>query len=228
MSYYEDVYLARLNKNGTSRQERIQGAKEYRFEKFLEKSVHRVSFTSNYQNYIGSLQPAEGDEKDVLSYMLTPTNVVLPTGSVLDVTTLQQDRQYWIVTYIDKNKTHGYNKYKVYLLDRVMKWWDSDKIEHETQVALSSSKDTNVQDIFKVMMREPVHREAHNLSNIIMAYDEKLKQDCYCLLDGSPRAFIVSGFDCETVPGVQYVTLEITMERDQNSQKTSPNSFWRT
>lgn len=226
MSYYEDVYLARLNQHGTTRQERIQGTKEHQFEAFLEKSVYKVNFTSNYQNYIGSLQPASGDEKDVLSYLLTPIDVIISTGTILNVTTLKGESQKWLVTYHDGNTTHGYNKYKVYLLDRTMTWWDSNKVIHESPITISSSKDTNVQDIFKIIMREPVHREAHNLSNVIMAYDENLKQDYYCLLNGSPRSFIVSGFDCETVPGVQYVTLEITMLRDEESQIATPSSYW--
>ena len=49
MSYYEDVYLQRVNRNGTSRQERrgIQGAKsggQKFFLGFLSKSVYKVGF----------------------------------------------------------------------------------------------------------------------------------------------------------------------------------------
>jgi hypothetical protein len=226
MSYYEDVYLARLNKDGTTRQERIQGAKERQFLNFLSKSVYKVGFVYNYQNCEGSLQPASGDEKDIISYMLTPADLILSTGSVLEITTLRGLSQKWLVTYRDNNTTHGYNKHKVYLLDRVLTWWDSDKVIHETPVNIASSKDASVRDVFKNIAGAPSHREAQNFSNIIMAYDENLKQDYYCLLDGSPRAFIVSGFDCETVPGVQYTTIDITMVRDEPSQSATPSSYW--
>ena len=53
MSYYEDVYLQRVNRNGTSRQERILNTKIQNFENFLPKSMYKVDFSYNYQNYIG-------------------------------------------------------------------------------------------------------------------------------------------------------------------------------
>ena len=46
----------------------------------------------------------------------------------------------------------------------------------------------------------------------------------YCLLKGV-LAFIVSDYDCETVPGVQYLTIDITPVRDETSQSETPNSF---
>ena len=83
MSYYEDVYLQRVNRNGTSRQERILNTKIQNFENFLPKSMYKVDFSYNYQNYIGSLQPAKGDEKDIVSYMLTSKTVDIATGEFL-------------------------------------------------------------------------------------------------------------------------------------------------
>ncbi|MDD4876982.1 MAG: hypothetical protein PHQ86_07655 [Dehalococcoidales bacterium] len=227
MSYFEDVYLARLNQDGTTRQDRILGAKERQFEAFLQKSIYKVDFSYNSVSYEGSLQPAKGDEKDIVSYMLVPKDTTLVTGAILAVTTRSGLIQNWLITYCDNNDTYGYNRYKVYLLDRVLTWWDSDKVEHTTLVNIASSKDASVTDVFNKLNGGPVYREAQNYVNLIMAYDSNLKQDVYCLLDGSPRAFIVTGFDCETVSGVQYVTLDITAVRDEESQSTTPSSFWR-
>lgn len=226
MSYYEDVYLQRVNRNGTSRQERILNAKIQTFESLLPKSIYKVDFSCNYQNHTGLLQPAKGDEKDVISHMLTSKTVDIATGSILDVITSTGTNQKWLVTFKDHNNTYGYNKYKVYLLDRVLTWYDKDKKVHTSYVNVASSKDNSVKDIFKNIGGGSVYREAQNYVNLIMKFDNNIQKEYYCLLDGSPRAFVVSGFDCETVPGVQYLTIDITLVRDKDSQTATPSGFW--
>lgn len=226
MSYYEDVYLQRVNRNGTSRQERILNAKIQNFESFLPKSIYKVDFSCNYQNYIGLLQPVKGDEKDIISYMLTSKTVDIATGTILDVTSSTGVVQKWLVTFKDHNDTYGYNKYKVYLLDRILTWYDRDKKIHTSYVNVASSKDSSVKDIFKNIGGGSVYREAQNYVNLIMKFDSSIQKEYYCLLDGSPRAFVVSGFDCETVPGVQYLTIDITLVRDKDSQTATPSGFW--
>lgn len=226
MSYYEDVYLQRVNRKGTSRQERILNAKIQNFESFLSKSMYKVNFSYNYQNYIGSLQPAKADEKDIVSYMLTSKTVDIATGSILDITTSTGTNQKWLVTFKDYNDTYGYNKYKVYLLDRILTWYDKDKKVHTSYVNVASSKDNFVKDIFKNIRGVPAYREAQNYVNLIMKFDSNIQAEYYCLLDGSPRAFVVSGFDCETVPGVQYLTIDVTLVRDKDSQTATPSGFW--
>lgn len=225
MSYYEDVYLQRVNRNGTSRQERILNTKIQNFENFLPKSMYKVDFSCNYQNYIGSLQPAKGDEKDIISYMLTSKTVDIEIGSILDVTTSIGANQKWLVTFKDHNDTYGYNKYKVYLLDRILTWYDKDKKVHTSYVNVASSKDNSVKDIFK-NIGGSAYREAQNYINLIMKFDTNIQKEYYCLLNGSPRAFIVSAYDCETVPGVQYLTIDITLVRDKGSQTATPSGFW--
>lgn len=225
MSYYEDVYLQRVNRNGTSRQERILNTKIQNFENFLPKSMYKVDFSCNYQNYIGSLQPAKSDEKDIISYMLTSKTVDIETGSILDITTSTGINQKWLVTFKDHNDTYGYNKYKVYLLDRILTWYDKDKIIHTSYVNVASAKDNSVKDIFK-NIGGSTYREAQNYINLIMKFDTNIQKEYYCLLNGSPRAFIVSDYDCETVPGVQYLTIDITPVRDKDSQTATPSGFW--
>lgn len=225
MSYYEDVYLQRVNRNGTSRQERILNTKIQNFENFLPKSMYKVDFSCNYQNYIGSLQPAKGDEKDIVSYMLTSKTVDIATGSILDVITSTGANQKWLVTFKDHNDTYGYNKYKVYLLDRILTWYDKDKKVHTSYVNVASTKDNSVKDIFK-NIGGSAYREAQNYINLIMKFDTNIQKEYYCLLNGSPRAFIVSDYDCETVPGVQYLTIDITPVRDEGSQTATPSGFW--
>lgn len=219
MSYYEDVYLARLNKDGETKQERVIGARKRQFDNFLPKSIYKVDFMVDYKNYIGSLQPGNYNEKNILSYLLVPTEVILNTGNTI---TIGSDT--WLVILVDPSKTLGYNKYKVIQLNRTFTWWDRDNIIHESKVNFRSSLMLVNKDQEKT--QPPFFRELNNYSTLIMAYDESLQSDCYGKIDGSDRRFLVTGFDIETVPNVQYVTLDITMVRDDASQTTTPSSFW--
>jgi hypothetical protein len=53
MSYYNDVYLKRLNRYGLDYQSRVQGQREREFEGKLLKSIYRVDF-----EYEGETHPA--------------------------------------------------------------------------------------------------------------------------------------------------------------------------
>jgi len=222
MSYYEDVYLARLNRYGTTKEERIMGAKQARFENFLANhSIYKVEFILNYRTYLGVLEPGKGDEKDILSYMLVSKATTLETGDVLKV-----NNQQWIVVYADPSIAKGYNKYKVYLMDRLITWWDKDNTIHTAYGNFNSSLRTNVAVSYKGGTSTPLFRNDINSSNIIMAFDADLKEGNYLKIDNSDRRFVVIGFDIETVPNVQYVTLSASLKRDDPEQIVVPTSFW--
>ena len=75
----------------------------------------------------------------------------------------------------------------------------------------------------------PVFRELENYSNLIMSFSADLQQDNYLKIDGSDRRFIVTGFDIETIPGVQYVTIDLTMRRNADKEletPATPTTFW--
>ena len=223
MSYFENVYLARLNKNGTTRQERILATKAQQFEEsFLDQSIYKVEFSVGYTPYLGVLQPVKENEKEIIYHLLIPIEYTIETGEVLEI-----NEKKWIVTFFDPSPDKGYNKYKVYLLDRVLTWWDEDKEEHTAPIHLCGGLEKSITDSFRNSSAAPSFREATNLMHVLMQYDETIKQDTYVKIDQSERKFIVSGFDNETVPNVSYVTLDITMTRDEDAIIALPTSYWR-
>lgn len=220
MSYYENVYLPRLNHNGTTRQERVQASRAKQFEdSLLKTSLYRVEFMVGLESRVGSLQPGKQNEKEILSYLLLPISSTLSTGNIVTI-----NEQKWLVTFGDHTPYNGYNKYKVYLLDRILTWWDRDDQIHTTPVNLCGAYGSNVTDNFT--RGQISYRQQANYTQLIMPYEVKLAQDCYAKINGSDRRFIVTGFDAETVPGVAYVTLDITMARDDNTETNKPDSFW--
>lgn len=220
MSYYEDVYLARLNKYGTTRKERIIGANQHQFENFLKnKTMYVIDFTSNNETYIGSLQPGDFNEKDIISYLLVSIDNPLTTGDIIDTGT-----QKWIILFVDPSTIHGYKKFKVILLDRVLTWWDSNKTIHTAPVALYSSMSATLSDKYVAPVKSPVFREPQDYTHIVMSYNSNLLQDNYCKLDNNNRRFIVLGYDLETVPNVAYVTLNVSPLRVDTEQIAAPSS----
>lgn len=225
MSYYDDVYIPRLNRFGTTRQERILGKRSYNFEHFLEnRSIYRVEFISNYVNYIGVLEPGKGTEKDILSYLLLPLTSSLETGAVLEI-----GEKFWLVLFYEEHTEKGYNKYKVCLLDRLVTWWDSSDVMHTSPANFNGKMTSIIKDSTNQTQGAPVFRELENYSNLIMPFSADLQQDNYLKIDGSDRRFIVTGFDIETIPGVQYVTIDLTMRRNADKELETPaipTSFW--
>ena len=61
-----------------------------------------------------------------------------------------------------------------------------------------------------------------------MPFSADLQQDNYLKIDGSDRRFIAE-FDIETIPGVQYVTIDLTMRRNADKKletPATPTTFW--
>ena len=71
MSYYDDVYLKRLNRYGYDYQSRIQGQRERNFETLLLKSVYRVDFLFKEEMHPALLERYKQDETETMQYLLT-------------------------------------------------------------------------------------------------------------------------------------------------------------
>lgn len=222
MSYYENVYLPRLNKNGMTRKERTLAIKAQQFEdSYLNKSIYRVEFDVDYVPYIGTLQPVK-EKEDIIVYQL-----LLPIASFIDIGTIVTiNEQKWLIVFKPPTVETGYNKYQVYLLDRTLTWWDQNKEIQTSPVEFCGRMDKEIEDIFQKVSGNPSHREISSLAKVIMPFNENLKQDCYAKIDGSDRRFIITGYDSETIPEIMFVTLDITMAREDSEQDQTPNSFW--
>lgn len=53
-----------------------------------------------------------------------------------------------------------------------------------------------------------------------MKTDPKIKKDAYITVSG--ESFIITGYDSITVPGVSYVSMVQSFERDQTAAPTKP------
>ena len=83
MSYFEDIYLKRLNRYGLNYQSRVQTMREKSFEALLMKSVYRIDFEYNDETEPGLLERYKQDESETRAYLLTRVSLNIPNGTIL-------------------------------------------------------------------------------------------------------------------------------------------------
>ena len=125
MPKYFDIYLKRLNKDGTNRQDRIKTRKEREFDRiYLNRTEYKsqlIQVNHESRNDICSLQPNSYSESRIISNLLMSTSAAaLNTGDILTIYQKIKDEeltQIFLVIFTDKSITHGYHAYKLILLD---------------------------------------------------------------------------------------------------------------
>ena len=89
-TYFEDVYLKRINIDGKNQQERVKTRKEKEFNLlFLKKTEYQClvcKVNGEVRGEIGSLQPNKWNESSLLSNLLLRTDSKpLKTGDILEI-----------------------------------------------------------------------------------------------------------------------------------------------
>ena len=85
MSYYDEIYLKRLNRYGLDYQSRIQGQRERNFENYLLKTLYLVEFQYEDTVHPGSLERYKQDYTETQAYLLTRIDLKIPNGTILDI-----------------------------------------------------------------------------------------------------------------------------------------------
>lgn len=125
MSYYTDVYLKRMNKDGRNRQERIKTRKEHEFDRlFLKQTEYQVclhQINEKEVNIICSLQLAKWNENSLISNLLVSTSAAaLSTGDILQIKWILKEEEQdkiWLVLFVEENLAKGYQLFKIICLD---------------------------------------------------------------------------------------------------------------
>lgn len=225
MSYYE-TYSKRLNRYGTTPQERIQGKREHDFKVFSSKSPNKVDAWDNEikgDNYEAVLQTKEYDQDEVVDYFLVPLEKELPMGTIIYTWDVrhknvqyedQKNRGYrrWINYAVDPYTSSGYNRYTVVELESELSWVNDGikytSFAHATGGG-SGARDKNINLKFRMQFSEAGIYLPNKRYSIVMPTNENLKKNMKVTLGG--ETWRVTGFDNISVKGVSYVTLEETL-----------------
>ena len=234
-NYYEDVYLKRLNRYGYDYKSRIQAQREKVFDDLLLKSVYRVDFEYEDELHPALLERYKQDETQILQYLLTKVSLNLPTGTVLMIPDKDNIDQPWLVYWLESIKASGYNRYIVLKMTHYLNWKDREGLARESWAYMYGQQDNMLREELRSRSRSgTVYTENLKSSFFIIPTNEFLRKDDYLEVgEGALKeAYRVTGYDIQSTPGIEYVTIDPVFLRDhtpapeQTVEDDDSDFFW--
>ena len=227
MRYYQDVYLKRLNRYGLDYQSRIQGQREREFENYLLKTVYLVHF-----NYNGNLQPAsleryKQDYTETQGYLLTRINLKINNGEILDIISQDGSSNKWMIWWLEKIESSGYNKYVILKMTHQLNW--EYKNQSYSQYGYFSGPGTKtISDSVKSNKDQSVYTENNNLYRFITPINQNLVKEQYLTVKSNDitEGFVVKDIDIHSTKGISYVSVDPVALREVTTDQNINNSFW--
>ena len=220
MSYFEDVYLKRLNRYGYDYQSRIQAQREEVFEGLLLKSIYRVDFVYEDEMHPGLLERYKQDETETMQYLLTRVGLNMPNGTLLMIPDKDMKEQPWLVYWLESIKSSGYNRYIVLKMTHFITWRDRSNIERSTWCYLYGQEDNMLKDEIRSRSRsDTIYAENLKSSFFVCPTNEFIRKDDYMEIgiDALKEGYRVTGYDIISTPGVEYVTVDPVYLRDHSA-----------
>ena len=235
MNYFENVYKKRVNRYGLDYQSRVQREREELFDLYLLKTIYRVDFLFNEEEIAGSLEKYKQDETQTLQYLLTKTNINIPNGTILMIPDKDKIEQPWMIYYLENIKASGYNKYIVLKMTHYLKWTARDGSKQESWAYMYGQEDNMLKDEIRSRSRmDTIYAENLKMSFFVMPVTEKIRKDDYIEIGegGLKEQYKVTGYDIQSTPGVEYVTVDptysydLTPAPDQQLGDSNEEFFW--
>lgn len=219
MGYYDEIYLKRLNRYGLDYQSRIRNQREKLFENYLSKTIYRVDFKFNDKDIAGSLERYKQDDTQTLQYLLTKLDVIIPSGTIIEITNDNGLTNRWMIYWLEEIKASGYNRYVVLKMTHFLKWRDRSGNLQQTWAYMYGQEDNMLKDEIRSRSRMDVlYTENLKMSFFVIPTNEFMKKDDYLEIgEGALKeAYRVTGYDIQSTPGVEYVTVDPVYERDKS------------
>lgn len=214
---YLDTYKRRLNRYGMDYQTRIQNQREREFEGKLLKSIYRVDFEYCGEMIAATLERYKQDETETLHYLLTKTNVELPNGTIFIARNNKGAETPWMVYWKEEIQASGYNKYTVLKMTHFLTWKDRQGIYRNSWAYMYGQEDNMLKDELRSRSRSNAYyTENLKMSFFILPTTEFIRKDDYLEIgEGNLKeAYRVVGYDIQSTPGVEYVTVDPTYLHD--------------
>ena len=219
MSYYEDVYLKRLNRYGIDFQSRIQRQREENFKLQLQRSVYYVEFLYNEQECEGELVPSKQNETKTLQYLLTDVNLNMPNGTIIMIRNKDGIEKPWMIYYMEDYVASGYNRYIMVKMTHFLTWKNRDGQECTTWAYFYGQEDNMLKDELKSRSRnKTLYTENLKLSFFITPLNSDIRKDDYLEVTQGDitEAYVVTGYDIQSTPGVEFVSVDPQYLRDHS------------
>ena len=232
--YFNDVYLKRLNRYGYDYQNRVQNQRERAFEGKLLKSIYRVDFDFEGESHPATLERYKQDETQLMQYLLTRVSLNLPNGTILMIPDKDSEPQPWLVFWLESMKASGYNRYIVLKMTHFITWRDRDGNERSSWCYMYGQQDNMLKDELRSRSRmDTLYAENLKMSFFIMPTTEFLRREDYIEIGegGLKEAYRVTGYDIQSTPGVEYVTVDPVYLHDntpapEQKEDDNPDDFY--
>ena len=235
MSYYEDVYLKRLNRYGIDFQSRMQRQREENFKRQLLKSIYYVNFEYDGEEREGELTPYRQNETKTVRYLLTDVHLDMPGGTILMIPNKDHTLVPWMVYYLEDYVASGYNRYIMLKMTHYLTWKDRSGKKRSTWGYFYGQEDNMLKDELKSRSRnKTLYTENLKLSFFITPVNEYIRKDDYLEVgEGALKeAYVVTGYDIQSTPGVEFVSVDPQYIRDlteppiQTAEDDEDDFFW--
>lgn len=214
MSYFENVYLKRMNKEGVTQQERVKTRKEKEFDMlFLKKTEYQANIyqiNEEESDVICSLQPNKWNETNLISNLLISTAATpLKTGDILRIFQKIKEVEYdkiWLVIFCEENIAKGYQSYKLICLDSEINITNEyGDTMYSVPVKFVNASAALVKDYFSFTQVINGYREPQREIRCITRDFDFLKKDTY--FKYKEKGFEISGIDDISIDNVAYISL---------------------
>ena len=235
MSYYEDVYLKRLNRYGIDFQSRMQRQREENFKLQLKKSVYYIDFMYEEEEREGELTPYRQNETKDLRYLLTDVHLNIPNGTILMLPDKDGNRVPWMIYWLEDYVASGYNRYIVLRMTHFLEWKNRQGEKCTAWAYFYGQEDNMLKDELKSRSRnKALYTENLKLSFFITPFNENIRKDNYLeVAQGNlVEAYVVTGYDIQSTPGVEFVSVDPQYLRDhseppvQTSEDNADDFYW--
>lgn len=209
MSYFEDVYLKRMNVDGQNQQDRVKTRKEKEFDRlFLKKTEYKVllyGVNGEQRNDICSLQPNKWNESNLIGNLLMSTSAAtLKTGDVLNIKQKIKDKELdkvWLVLFVEENLTKGYQLFKCICLDEEINITDEYGTTKEViPTKFISATSTFINDNFSLTAGG--YRENQSNRGFVTADCDALKKGTHFIY--KDKRWEITGKDTISIDNVAY------------------------
>ncbi len=229
MSYF-DIYKKRMNRYGDNATDRLEKGRQQNFEKFLHQSPHYTKFQYKDKEVECVFEPSSQDETKTVMHVLCRVGEKFNPGDI--VTICGKRYMFW---YWDERQDSGYNRWNVIKLSQCIEWLNEDGSTWSNEAYIFSQQTNMLKNELKSRSRSAtLYLENLKLDFMIMPSDKNLEIGSYLVIkiDDMSRAERVTGIDFLSTPGVMYVSMDPTIERDltKTPEKTDEDEdndfFW--
>lgn len=211
MSYF-DIYKKRMNRYGDNATDRLEKGRQQNFEKFLYQSPHYTKFQYKEKEVECVFEPSSQDETKTVMHVLCRVGEKFNPGDI--VTICGKRYMFW---YWDERQDSGYNRWNVIKLSQYVEWLNEDGSTWSNEAYIFSQQTNMLKNELKSRSRSAtLYLENLKLDFMIMPSDQNLEIGSYLVIkiDDMSRAERVTGIDFLSTPGVMYVSMDPTIERD--------------